>query len=157
MRNHFFGRRNELLLDIDSEAQFRKFLKRLPAVLHLVILPVVVVSQRPHHYHAYARLRHRAEFPDLSALAVWLGSDLKRELANMSRWAAGATRPVLLIEYTKPKHWRKPDLVCSCPPKLRGRKFANCPHLMSAKGHKAEFGFLSTRLGHLRVKGFGHD
>jgi hypothetical protein len=77
---------------------------------------------------------------------VYLGSDPIRELANMNRMIAGASRPILLIEYTKVKNWREPDFICSCPRKWKGRKLGNCVHLMAARGHKAKYGFLSTRL-----------
>jgi hypothetical protein len=141
----YFSRSNEVLLDIDSESKYRLFLKRLPKILPL-ILKVIVVSTRLHHYHIYILLKKRHRFVDLSALQVYLGSDPIRELANMSRIIAGASRPMLLIEYSRVKNWRDPDFVCACPPRWKGRKLGNCVHLLNARGHKARWGFLTTRL-----------
>ncbi len=146
MRNIYFSRSDEVLLDIDTDSSFRLFLKRLPKIERLVRKPVVIESTRPHHYHVFIRLKRRHRFVDLSALQVYLGSDVKRELSNLSRIIAGATRPILLIHFARVKHWRKPDIVCSCPPKWKGRKLGNCRHLLAARGHRARYGFLSTRL-----------
>lgn len=151
MRNIYFNRSDEASLDLDSEKAFRKFLTRLGPILPLVI-KMVIVASRPHHYHVYILLGRRHRFVDISALQTYLGSDKERELANMSRIIAGASKPILLIEYAKVPHWRKPDMVCHCPPKWRGRKLGNCHHLMAAKGHKAKYGFLSTRLKTIGVK-----
>jgi hypothetical protein len=156
MRNISFARSDEAMLDLDSDRSYRLFLKRLPVILPL-ILKMVVVATRPHHFHVYIKLKRRHRFVDISALQIYLGSDPRRELANLSRIVAGASKPILLIEYTKVNHWRKPDIVCSCPPKWKGRKLGNCRHLMAARGHKAKYGFLSTRLKILGVKDpYGH-
>jgi len=156
MRNIYFARCDEVLLDYDSTRQLRVFLERRDRIEPLA-RRIVVVATRPGHYHVYIRLKRRHRFVDISALQVYLGSDLKRELSNMSRIIAGATKPILLIEYTKVRHWRRPDIVCSCPPRWRGRKLGNCRHLLAAKGHKAGYGFLSTRLKIIGVKDpFGH-
>ncbi len=154
MRYIYFARSNEILLDIDMEGKFRLFLKRLPKLEFLVKKPIVIESTRPHHYHIFIRLKKRHRFVDLSALQVYLGSDVRRELSNMSRMIAGATKPILLIHFSRVKHWRKPDIVCSCPPKWKGRKLGNCHHLMSARGHKAKYGFLATRLRIIVVSPF---
>lgn len=146
LRNIYFARSNEVLLDIDTESKFRLFLKRLPKIVHLVRKPIVIEATRPHHYHIFIRLRKRHRFVDLSALQTYLASDIRRENSNLSRIIAGATKPILLIHFSKVKHWRKPDIICSCPPKWKGRKLGNCWHLMKARGHKAKWGFLSTRL-----------
>lgn len=79
MRNIYFARSDEALLDIDSEAKFKLFLRRLPTIEHLVRKPIVIVSTRPLHYHIFVRLKKRHRFVDLSALQVYLGSDPKRE------------------------------------------------------------------------------
>jgi len=156
VRNIYFARSDEALLDIDTDRGFRRFLQRFPTILSLVA-SMVILATRPHHYHVYIKLRKRHRFVDLSSLQTYLGSDRTRELANMSRVIAGATRPILLIEYTKVPHWRKPDIVCSCPRRWKGRKLCNCRHLMTARGHKAKYGFLSTRLKTLGVKDpYGH-
>ena len=145
MRNIYFARSDEALLDLDNDSAYNLFRKRLPKILPLV-RKVIVVATRPHHWHCYLRLKKSHAFVNISALQTYLGSDKTRELANMSRIIAGASKPILLIEFTRVKHWRPPDIVCSCPRKWKGRKLGNCRHLMKAKGHKAKYGFLSTRL-----------
>ena len=139
-------RSNELGLDFDREKYFRFFQKeRYPKIKHLV-KKMVILATRPGHYHVYIVLRRHHRFVNLSALQRFCGSDIKRELSNMSRIIAGASKPILLIEFTRVQHFRRPDITCSCPPKLHGRKFGNCPHLVKARGHRARFGYLSTRL-----------
>jgi hypothetical protein len=151
VRNTYFGRRNEALLDHDTDRAFRLFLRRLQKILPLVV-KVVILATRPHHYHVYIRLKRPQTWANISALQTFLGSDKSRELANMSRILAVATRPILLVEFGRIPNWRKPDLVCSCPRKWKGRKLANCRHLTRAKGHKARWGFISTRLKAMGVK-----
>ena len=143
MRYIYFATMFELLLDLDTDRSFRLFLDRFPKVQALASR-VIILATRPHHYHVYIRLRKRHRWENLSAAAVYLGSDRSRELANISRVMAGATRPVLLIEFGRVPHWRKPDIVCSCPRKWKGRKLGNCRHLMAARGHRAKNGFLSN-------------
>lgn len=151
MRNIYFARSNEFLGDYDSERSFRTFQERLPKIEHMV-KRVVVLATRRGHYHVYCLLDGQHRFVDLSALAVYLGSDIRRELSNMSRIMAGASKPILLIEFTKVPHWRKPDIVCSCPRMWKGWKLGNCRHLLAVKAHKPKYGFLSTRLKILGVK-----
>jgi len=151
MRRTYFARRNEAMTDHDSLKSFRLLLQRLPLILPLVS-KIVILNPRPGHFHCYLKLRRKNEWADLVALQIFLGSDKNRELANYSRIIAGASKPILLIEFTKTPHWRPPDLTCSCPRKLRGRKFANCPHLMAVKEHVPLAGFLSTRLKVMGVK-----
>ena len=156
MRNIYFARSNEALLDLDTEGAFKVFLERLPIATHLAS-KIVIVATRPHHHHVYIRLKRRHRFVDLSALQAYLGSDLRRELSNMSRIIAGASKPTLLIEYTKVRHWRRPDVVCSCAPKWKGKKLGNCRHLMAVRSHKPRYGFLSTRLKIVGVRDpYGH-
>jgi hypothetical protein len=151
VRYTYFLRADEGGLDLDSDNAYRIFLKRLPKVLPL-ILKLVILATRPHHYDVYIRLKKRHRFVDICALQTYLGSDKDRELANMSRIIAGASKPILLIEYAKVRHWREPDIICVCPPKLRrGRKFANCPHLLGTKSHRPRWGFISTRLQTLGI------
>jgi hypothetical protein len=138
-------------LDFDNTKSYRLFQERYPKIAHLV-KKMVIMATRPGHYHVYVLLKRRHRFVQLSALAVWLFSDPKRELSNLSRIVAKATRPVLLIEFTRVPHWRKPDLACFCPRKWKGKRLANCWHLLQAKGHKAQYGFLSTRLKIIGVK-----
>ena len=140
-----------MLLDIDSAKSYRLFRERYPKVAHLV-KKTVILATRPGHYHVYILLKRRHRFVNLSALQRYLGSDTRRELSNMSRIIAGASKPILLIEFTNVPYWREPDVVCSCPPKIKGRKFGNCPHLMAVREHKPAYGFLSTRL---RIIGVG--
>jgi hypothetical protein len=148
-------------LDLDTDRSYRQFQERVRKIEHLVRKPIVVVATRPHHWHVFIRLKKRHRFVDICALQVYLGSDVRRELANMSRIIAGATLPILLIDYGVVKHWghHPPNIVCSCPPKDRkGRKLGNCRHLMAARGHKAKYGFLSTRLKIIGVKDpYGHS
>lgn len=146
MRKIYFARSNEVLLDIDSDCKFKLFLKRLSKIENLVRKPIVIESTRLHHFHIFIKLKKRHKFVNLSALQSYLGSDIKRENSNLSRIIAGASKPILLIHYSRVKHWRKPDIICSCPPKWKGKKLGNRRHLMNAKGHKARYGFLSTRL-----------
>lgn len=140
-----------MLLDFDSARSYRLFQRRYPKIARLVE-KVVVLATRPGHFHVYILLKRRHRFVNLSALQRYLGSDIKRELSNMSRIIAGASKPILLIEFTRVPHWREPDIVCSCPPKAGGKKLGNCPHLMAAPGHRADYGFLSTRLKIIGVK-----
>jgi hypothetical protein len=104
------------------------------------------MSTRPHHFHVYILLKKHHRFVDLSALQTYLGSDIRRENSNLSRIIAGATKPILLIEFARVPHWRKPDIICSCFRKWKGRKRGTCRHIMAARGHRAKYGFLSTRL-----------
>lgn len=148
MRNIRFNRADEATLDLDSDGSYNQFKERVPRIEHLVRKPIVVVATRPHHWHVFIRLKKRHRWVDLVALQTWLGSDLKRELANMSRIAAGASKPTLMIDYGIIRHWghHPPDIRCSCPPRIKGRKFGNCPHLMAVKAHRPKYGFISTRL-----------
>ena len=140
------------MLDHDSDSAFRLFLSRLHLVLPLV-KKIVILAERPHHYHTFIRLKKAQTWANTSALQTFLGSDKSRELADTSRVLAGATWPILLIEYGHSvPHWRTADIVCSCPRIWKGKKLGNCRHLMKAKGHKAEYGFLSTRLKEAGVK-----
>lgn len=154
MRNIRFNRADEATLDIDTDRDYYRFNERLPKIEHLVKKPIVVVATRPHHWHIFLRLKKRHRWVDIVALQTYLGSDKARELANMSRIAAGASKPILLIDFGVVRHWEHhpPDVVCPCPPKIRRKKFGNCPHLMAVKEHKAKYGFLSTRLKILGVK-----
>lgn len=151
MRNIYFAKSDEALLDIDSEAGARLFWNRLPKVKQL-IKRIVIEATRPNHYHVFIKLKNHHQFVNISALQTYLGSDLKRELANLSRIIAGATKPILLIHYSKVKHWRKPDLVCSCPRKYKGKKLSNCVHLINYRGHEAKFGYISTRLNLIGIE-----
>ncbi len=160
MRNIRFNRSNEATLDLDSDSAHKQFRDGLPKIEHLVRKPVVVVATRPHHWHVFIRLKKRHRWVDLVALQTYLGSDKARELANMSRIAAGASKPILLIDFGVVKHWghHPPDITCSCPRKWKGRRLRNCRHLAAAKGHKAKYGFLSTRLKILGVRDpYGHS
>jgi hypothetical protein len=134
------------MLDHDTDRAFRLFLKRLPLILPLVV-KIIILATRPHHYHVYIRLKKRQTWANISALETFLASDKSRELANMSRVLAHSTSPILLIEYGhRVPHWRRADIVCSCPRVWKWKKLANCRHLARAKGHKAKWGYLSTRL-----------
>ncbi|MDG6950214.1 MAG: hypothetical protein JRN71_08015 [Nitrososphaerota archaeon] len=140
------------MLDHDSDSAFRFFLSRLHLVLPLVT-KVIIMAERPHHYHTYIRLKKKQTWANISALQTFLASDKSRELANMSRILAGATCPILLIEYGHcVPHWRRADIVCSCPRVWRRKKLGNCRHLTIMKGHKAKWGFLSTRLKEVGVR-----
>lgn len=145
VRYTYAMRPNEIGVDLDSDRAYRLFLRRLPKVLPL-ILTLSVLATRPHHFHVYAVLRKRHAWANLSALQTYLGSDPIRELSNLSRVIAGASKPIILIEFARVPNFRSPDLVCGCRPRVRGRKFANCPHLMAWKEHRPRYGFLSTRL-----------
>lgn len=156
MRYTYAMRSNEFGLDLDSDRAYRTFLERLPKVLPL-ILRLTILATRRHHFHVYAILRKRHRWENLSALQTYLGSDPIRELSNLSRTIAGASKPIILIDYARVPNFRPPDLVCACKPKLRGHRFANCPHLRAFKGHKAKYGFLNTRLKIIGVKDpYGH-
>jgi hypothetical protein len=139
------------MLDIDSEYGAKVFWERLPKVKPL-IKRIAIESTRPNHYHIFIKLRRHHRFVNISALQTYLGSDLKRELANMSRIIAGARKPILLIHYSRVKHWRKPDVICSCQRKYQGRKLSNCAHLINYRGHQAKYGYISTRLKLIGIK-----
>ena len=145
VRYTYAARSNEFMLDLDSERAYGLFLERLPKVLPL-IRRLSVLATRPHHFHVYGVLRRRHRFVNLSALQTFLRSDPIREVSNMSRMIAGASKPIILIEFSRVPNFRGPDLVCACKPKLRGKKFANCLHLMAFREHKPKYGFLSTRV-----------
>lgn len=150
MRYIYFARKNEVMLDIDSSKAYDKFQRNLK-YLDGLTRKITILHTRRGHYHVYLTLKKRHEYPQLSALQTFLGSDIRRELANYSRILARASKPILLIEYDRVKHFREPDIVCSCPRKYKGKKLANCIHLRSAKGHKAKYGYLSTRLKYLGI------
>ncbi|MDG6988270.1 MAG: hypothetical protein JRN21_02980 [Nitrososphaerota archaeon] len=140
------------MLDHDSDSSFRVFLSRLYLVLPLVT-KIVIVAERPHHYHTFLRLKKKQTWANISALQTFLGSDKSRELANMSRILAGATYPILLIEYGhRVPHWRRADIMCSCPRVWKRKKLGNCRHLAQVKGHRMKWGFISTRLKEVGVK-----
>lgn len=145
MRNIYFARSDECLLDIDSEYGAKLFQDRISKIQHLT-KRIIIASTRPNHYHVFIKLKKHHRFVDICALQTYLGSDIRRELSNLSRIIAGATKPILLVHYSKAKYWRKPDIVCSCPRKWKGKKLSNCRHLIQARGHKAKYGYLSTRL-----------
>lgn len=146
LRNIYFARTNECLLDLDNPVSVKQFRDRI-SKLDGLTRKIVILSTRPNHYHVYIQLKKHYRFPNLFALSTYLGSDTHRELSNYSRYIQGAKYPCLLIEYTKVRHgWRKPDIVCSCPRKYKGKKLSNCRHLIRARGHKSKFGYLSTRL-----------
>jgi hypothetical protein len=154
LRRTYFARQNEAMLDLDSDSAFRVFLSRLHLVLPIVT-KVVIVAERPHHYHTFIRLKKKQTWANISALQTFLGSDKSRELANMSRILTGATWPILLIEHGHSvPHWRRADISCGCPRVWKGRKLANCRHLARAKGHRARWGYLSTRLEAMGVEPF---
>lgn len=140
------------MLDFDREKDFRFFRDTRYPKIQSLVKKMVILATRPGHYHVYILLKRHHRFVNLSALQRFCGSDIKRELSNMSRMMAGASKPILLIEFTRVPHWRKPDVTCSCPPKINGRKYGNCPHLRVARGHKAAYGYLKTRLEIVGVK-----
>ena len=147
MRNIYFARSDEAMLDLDTEDAYKLFASRVPKIEHLVRKPMVITNPRPHHYHVYIKLKKAHDFANISAFQQYLGSDIKRELADLSRIIAGASKPILLIEWAKPKHmWREPDVVCACPREWKRKKLANCKHLMAVREHRPRFGFISTRL-----------
>ena len=152
MRRTYFARRNDVMLDHDSDSAFRLFLSRLYLVLPLVT-KVIIMAERTHHYHTYIRLKKKQTWANISALQTFLASDKSRELANMSRILADANSPILLIEYGHSvPHWRRADIVCNCPRVWKRKRLANCWHLARAKGHRSKWGYLSTRLKQMGVK-----
>jgi hypothetical protein len=144
-RYHYFARRNELLLDIDTRRSIKVFLKNYPIAL-LKAKKSQILNPRPNHLHVYMNLERNLPFVTLFSLACWLGSDPRRECANYARLISGATKPALLIEYERVRDFREPDLVCSCPrnfPNTR-KKMPSCEHLINFK----PFHFLEGTLLH---------
>ena len=145
MRNIYFAQSDEVFVDLDSSKQLRIFKDRCRKIQHLV-KKWVIIKKSSHSHHVYIQLKKRHRFVDLAVLAQHLGSDIRKTLADLSRIIAGASKPILFIEYTKVPNWREPDIVCSCPPRYKGEKMGICYHILRAKGHKAMYGKMSTRL-----------
>ncbi|MDG7000209.1 MAG: hypothetical protein JRN15_13980 [Nitrososphaerota archaeon] len=145
MRNIYFAHSDEVFVDIDSERQLTIFKQRCRKIQHLVKKWIIEKKGR-HSYHVFIQLKRHHRFADLAVFAQYLGSDIRKTLADMSRIIAGASKPILFIEYTKIPNWREPDIVCTCPPRYRGEKMGMCYHILHAKGHKAIYGKMSTRL-----------
>lgn len=131
-RYHYFARRNELLLDIDTRSSIRTFLKNYPIAL-LKARKATILNPRRNHLHVYITLENKLSYDNLFSLACWLGSDSRRECANYNRLISGATKPSLLVEYQRVRDFRGPDLVCQCPrnyPNTK-RKMPSCEHLIN--------------------------
>ena len=150
MRNIYFAHSDEVFVDLDSKRQLTIFKKRCRSIQH-VVKKWIIVKKSTRSHHVYIQLKSHHRFVDLAVLAQFLGSDIRKTLADMSRIIAGASKPILFIEYIKIPNWREPDIVCSCPPRYKGEKMGMCYHILHAKGHKEMYGKMSTRL---RIIGF---
>lgn len=147
----YIGKRDELLLDLDSDRAVVLALDRLRLNLRRGLLklkeqPYLQESHRPGHYHLMLRLHKPMPTVERIAWEIQLRSDVTRALYALMRTAHGLTCGDVLIADREYEDFRKPDRTCECKAKHKADRITgSCPVMRSLYGDEASAEYFARR------------